>query len=679
MSRCASRLWNLYWWRQHLKKKRKKQIADPKFRWPVLGSRWLERATDTAIHMPVTEKRKPPGSSDGVLRTSHLPKRFEPSFAHIATSPTNRASVLPIDMYPQSGVEAPAEANGYMPDDEKDKRYYAEPKSDPAFDADEAVTPLLASLLHVLAAHRERTIAKGEPTGFRTRWWYGLARNGDEKKASDGKTIREFKSKSEADNLYDHEEKLPPTRSERALAERLRKERELEGTRQVLSAVALLRARCDLLMHRLPRINSDEDDSLSLLAGVIGRTPIAGELDLLMPAAGVEVPAAPHGTFPFARGTPHAYVADPMLLSMDLHTVQNMAGMNDDDQAYLSVLGQPPLPVLVPSRADPDTSRPQWEGPGNDAFPGLSGPLTQAYPPYESVRKVWRPPPTLEDHDGGGGEVGDRFLTSHIDPRDRPHDEGHLEVSNEMVGDKGALERTKYKRPTLVSDQEVHEQRLVDRIKDFHRRAARQQQHAYHSLALPHHSPSHPPLTFPSPSHRRYGDPPEYYTSNDNADWMSKSRHKIDKHLPEELRSTSTVKTSERRVDDDDDDERSGIGTERRRYDHQYGQAPYDKYGSTRYYSDAGDRYYSTMDPIPGSEENQPTQGPGQHQKGYGGDSTRSSRRSHSSGRTCSLPLHSSSRRPSGSTEARRRSRRHSSGRHHPLSSSKANRSRRTS
>ena len=177
-------LWNLYWWR-HLKKKRKKQIADPKFRWPVLGFRWLERATDTDIPMPVTEKRKKdPGSSDAVLRTSHLPKRFEPSFAHIATSPTNRASVLPIDMYPQSGVEAPAEANGYMPDDEKDKRYYAEPKSDPAFDADEAVTPLLASL-SVLAAHRERTIAKGEPTGFRT--LVVVCRAMATKKASDGK------------------------------------------------------------------------------------------------------------------------------------------------------------------------------------------------------------------------------------------------------------------------------------------------------------------------------------------------------------------------------------------------------------------------------------------------------------------------------------------------------------
>ena len=194
----------------------------------------------------------------------------------------------------------------------------------------------------------------------------------------------------------------PPTNAMRRAEEVRRAAAAAEGTRHAVQAVALLRARCDLLAHRLPHIRGEEHVAMRLLASVIAETPIAGELDALLPAAGTDV-----GAYPFAAGTAHAHVADPALLQEALHDVHRLAHTADNHSTcgHRTVLGAPPLPTLVPSKSKYG-SRPRWEEEGRDAFPGLAGACRGAYPPYEGVRDTWRPPPSLgatcADDEAGG-------------------------------------------------------------------------------------------------------------------------------------------------------------------------------------------------------------------------------------------------------------------------------------
>lgn len=92
-------------------------------------------------------------------------------------------------------------------------------------------------------------------------------------------------------------------------------------------------------------------------------------------------------------------------------------------------------------RVSPST-RPEWEDTA-DAFPGLSGyeqsyAYGNAYPPYDTVRRTWRPPPEMaNEEDDARGEA---FLDSRAAPYVVPHDEGKLEVSNKSAHDEAPLE-----------------------------------------------------------------------------------------------------------------------------------------------------------------------------------------------------------------------------------------------
>ena len=205
-----------------------------------------------------------------------------------------------------------------------------------------------------------------------------------------------------------------------------------EAAMHGLEAVAKLRARSDLLAHRLHRIgpisagsdtevalvrkaeaalkpfttdrpltreldqaqkevqrlkaqlNSSEDKAITLLAQVISSTPIGGTLDATPHAAGSDGGGT---ALPFALGTPHARAANPSLLATSIQEVERLAALPSPTQPK-RLVGLPPTPFLQGSRTDP-RYRPKWELEKNDAFPGLQGPLTHAYPGWRGQRDTW--------------------------------------------------------------------------------------------------------------------------------------------------------------------------------------------------------------------------------------------------------------------------------------------------
>lgn len=251
------------------------------------------------------------------------------------------------------------------------------------------VDQLVERLLRVLAQHADNLVRQDEPRGYGTKWWTGekLAVAADDEEVLLGASqlqgegfdatdsgycaeleARRAKRLAQLDDMKKRELAeygVRPSEAERTAEAERRARVAREATFHCVEAVALLRARSDLLVHRLPLISADEDGALALLAGVIARTPIGGSLDMAPQSAGSFT-----GFQPFACGTPYARVADPSMLSDAIRQVQVLAAAEEPPKPS-RVLGVPPLPATLPNLTSDPMFRPLWDPPSvGSAFEG---------------------------------------------------------------------------------------------------------------------------------------------------------------------------------------------------------------------------------------------------------------------------------------------------------------------
>jgi hypothetical protein len=240
---------------------------------------------------------------------------------------------------------------------------------------------LLTDLLRVLVVHRERLVSRQEPLGYGTVWWTGHVDEGEEE---------EVRRRREDQQLSRYGER--PTEALRVAEEERRKGIATQALQQTLDSVAMLRARSDLLTHRLPLIDSHEDSALRKLSEVIAATPLAGGLDLHPSALGV-------ATGPWYTSSS----LDPQALSMQMRQVEqigDVASAVETRHHHLTVLGVPPLRSLPSANAKPN-ARLMHDG---GAFPELSRwsfaglhstppqPMPQPCPPPHRARPQSPPP-----------------------------------------------------------------------------------------------------------------------------------------------------------------------------------------------------------------------------------------------------------------------------------------------
>lgn len=319
------------------------------------------------------------------------------------------------------------------------------------------VEQLVERLVRVLAQHQDNLVRRGEPRGYGTKWWRGeklaVAADDDEVllgasmlageafEEGEGSLVAELeaarvKRARELERRYERERSeygaRPDAKLKRA-EEHRRAQVRTEATSHCLEAVSLLRARTDLLVHRLPRIGRDESDALALLAGVIARTPIIGTVDLATPHGGLG--GAQWGT----PGSAYGSVADPEMLAAAIREVEYLSVAAEGPPASRQgarIVGLTPWPTLAPSKTDPRL-RPGWETAGGEPFPGLTGPLARAYPGWDppGPRRQWLDDGhAAADHNGRPGWAPPRVesaapaLAAYADlGRSDPFDEGVLE------------------------------------------------------------------------------------------------------------------------------------------------------------------------------------------------------------------------------------------------------------
>ena len=288
----------------------------------------------------------------------------------------------------------------------------SEPRGPEPLDAAQSeVAELLKELLPIFASHMDRAVRRDEPSGYGTRWWHGQParhREGaeDEEAAAERRRHETPLERRRREEKEEEEEfeilKFGPAPSDeqRAREEERRRRTRTEALSHGLQAIALLRARSDLLTHRLTKIDATDVASLELLADSIVRyTPLSGTLDLDPHVVGA-VPLGPHLTpsvqppgYPFARGTPHAHVANPMMLSMELRQVHKLtvepAQAADD---YHTIPGRPLIPSRPSHAPPPATSAaiallPREQLP---PLPPLSGQLSNRWVPPSSATTTGR-------------------------------------------------------------------------------------------------------------------------------------------------------------------------------------------------------------------------------------------------------------------------------------------------
>ena len=231
--------------------------------------------------------------------------------------------------------------------------------------SDDPVASLVAALLRVLVEHRAAALRSGEPRGYGTPWWdHEPLRVADDDEIvlaggqwtaeapEEGSLLHEVEARRrerlialEALHAAEMAAYGPrPTAEARAAEATRRQGITLNTTRQTLEAIGLLRARSDLLVHRLPLLKSDDEEdgkAVARLAAVIRQTPVHGTIDTLgllpTPLLGLGVPTAGgaggdgdrrlgpwEGANPFGLGSGLSRAANPPLLAVALEQVQGL-------------------------------------------------------------------------------------------------------------------------------------------------------------------------------------------------------------------------------------------------------------------------------------------------------------------------------------------------------------------